>query len=496
MIYLLVLSFFLREETIGSSSFCFSHGEDLQILKRCSGFPIVIEVVGSSLKGQPLHIWKGQVESWSQESSTILDNPDSTVLDRLQPSFNALKSNLKECFLDMGLFLEDQKIRASVIIDIWMELYGKGNTSSHVVYMKYLDDLASQHLLKLIPLGRNEHEDGYYNELLVTQHDLLRELSIHKSELETILERKRLNLEIHEDDYPLMDHPVKARLLSISTGDSFTSSWVKMDCPNVEALLLNLSSSNYALPDFIATMKKLKVLVIINHGHDLAKLTNLSCLSSLPNLKRIRLEKVSITLLDILQLQRGSLKKLSLVMCRFGEVSHDSKEIDVSKTLLSLQEIDIDYCYDLDELPYWISEVVSLKTLSITNCNKLSKLPEAIGNLSKLEVLRLSSCINLSELPETTERLSNLQFLDISHCLGLRKLPLEIGKLQKLKKMSMRDCYRCELPDSVNNLENLTVKCDEGTVFLWERFKPKMKNLTITEEETEHNLNLLLLSCE
>ena len=265
-----------------------------------------------------------------------------------------------------------------------------------------------------------------------------------------------------------------------------------MDCPNVEALVLNISSLDYALPSFIAEMKKLKVLTIANHGFYPARLSNFSCLSSLPNLKRIRLEKVSITLLDIPQLQLSSLKKLSLVMCSFGEVFYDTEDIVVSNALSKLQEIDIDYCYDLDELPYWISEIVSLKTLSITNCNKLSQLPEAIGNLSRLEVLRMCSCMNLSELPEATERLSNLRSLDISHCLGLRKLPQEIGKLQKLENISMRKCSGCELPDSVRYLENLEVKCDEVTGLLWERLMPEMRNLRVHTEETEHNLKLLL----
>ena len=121
-------------------------------------------------------------------------------------------------------------------------------------------------------------------------------------------------------------------------------------------------------------------------------------------------------------------------------------------------------------------------------------LPEAIGNLSKLEVLRLSSCISLSELPETTARINNLQFLDISDCLGLRKLPLEIGRLEKLKKISMNKCWKCELPDSVKNLENLEVKCDEETaVVLWKGLEQKMINLKVQVEEREHNLNLLRL---
>ena len=262
----------------------------------------------------------------------------------------------------------------------------------------------------------------------------------------------------------------------------------------MEVLVLNLSSSDYALPSFIAGMRKLKVLTITNHGFYPARLSNFSCLSLLPNLKRIRLEKVSVTLLDMPQLKLRSLKKLSLVMCSFGDVFYDCEDIDVSKSLPSLQEIDIDYCYDLDELPYWISEAVSLEKLSITNCHKLSILPEAIGNLSKLVLLRLSSCISLSELPETTARLNNLQFLDISDCLGLRKLPLEIGRLEKLKKISMNKCWKCELPDSVRNLENLEVKCDEETeMVLWKGLEEKMINLNVQVEETEHNLNLLRL---
>ncbi|KFK28372.1 hypothetical protein AALP_AA8G506800 [Arabis alpina] len=531
--------------------------EDLlkKILKGCNYIPIVIEVRGIFLKGKSLNTWREQVEKWHEEE-TILDNPHATAPEYLQSSFSALESNLKECFLDMGSFPEDQKISASVIIDIWVELYGKGTCSSSM-YMNYLKDLDSQNLLKLIPLGRKEPEEGFYNEFLVTQHDALRELAILQSKIEAILERKRLNLEIKGDHFPVsfrsqleaiqeinrqdleirgdnspdwcqvkleafrqseleailkrkrlnleitggnfphwclhLKKHVNARLLFISTDALFSSNWVEMEFPNVEALVLNISSSTYELPSFIETMANLKVVIIINHGFYPARLNNFPCLSSLPNLKRIRLEKVSITFLDMLQLQCINLNKISLVMCRFGEISHDTKEIvDVSKALPSLEEIDIDYCYDLVELPFWISEVVSLKTLSITNCNKISILPEAIGNLSKLETLRLISCTNLSELPETTAELNNLRFLDISGCFQLEKLPLEIGNLKKnLKKISMRNCYRCNLPNSVKNLEDLKVICDEGTTFLWERFKTKMKNLTITEEETEHNLNSL-----
>lgn len=64
-------------------------------------------------------------------------------------SFDALPHNLRECFLDMALFLEDQRIIASSIIDLWSALYGKES----FICMNYLQDLASHNLLKLLPLG-------------------------------------------------------------------------------------------------------------------------------------------------------------------------------------------------------------------------------------------------------------------------------------------------------------------------------------------------------
>jgi len=61
-------------------------------------------------------------------------------------SFDDLPHNLRECFLDMASFLEDQRIIASTIIDLWSASYGKEG-------MNNLQDLASHNLLKLLPIG-------------------------------------------------------------------------------------------------------------------------------------------------------------------------------------------------------------------------------------------------------------------------------------------------------------------------------------------------------
>lgn len=253
----------------------FSHGDELQILKRCYGLPLLIEIIGVQLLRKSID-WRGEVKSWSEEETvldvqlirkfvnwatdkvkrwseeeTIIDNPQPNVLECLQPSLNVLDPHLKDCFLDIGSFLTQGKIRVSSIIDMWMELYGKGSESS-TVYVKYLNELAFRNLLELDPpryvsfniasctllqstirgiyfirlINRiNKNEDGFYDGLLDSQHSILRELAMCQSKSEEHHERERLNLEIREDKFPdwCLDlrQPISARILCISTGNSF-----------------------------------------------------------------------------------------------------------------------------------------------------------------------------------------------------------------------------------------------------------------------------------
>lgn len=53
--------------------------------------------------------------------------------------------------LDIGSFLKEEKLRASGIIDMWMELYGK-STKSNTVYVEYLNDLAFLNIYKRLPI--------------------------------------------------------------------------------------------------------------------------------------------------------------------------------------------------------------------------------------------------------------------------------------------------------------------------------------------------------
>ena len=65
--------------------------------------------------------------------------------------------------------------------------------------------------------------DDYFNEDFITQHDVLRDLAIHLSNQEPVLQRKRLIVDINGNNPPKWwteqkQQLINARLLSISTG--------------------------------------------------------------------------------------------------------------------------------------------------------------------------------------------------------------------------------------------------------------------------------------
>ncbi|XP_050271360.1 probable disease resistance protein At5g66900 [Quercus robur] len=471
--------------------------EDMEkIVRYCGGLPIALEVIGGSLCGQPVEVWQSKVMGWS-EGHSIFDS-DNEVLARLQKclDFSADKIILKEYFMDLGSFPEDQRIPATALIDVWTELHESSKNDVHAI--ANLHELNSRNLASLV-MKRKDAEEGsyYYNEEFVTQHDLLRELAIQLSSQKPIIERTRLIVDIRENNLPdwwMKPQLINARLLSISTDEQFSSSWCNnIQAPEVEALILNFRTRNYTLPEFVKNMVKLKVMIVTNYGFFPAELSNFQLLSSLPNLKRIRLEKVSFSSLCNTLVQLRSLKKISLFMCNIGQTFGNST-IQVSDSFPNLMEINIDYCNDLVELPTWLCEFLHLKKLNITNCHKLSELPEEIGKLVNLEELRLRSCTELSELPESTRSLHKLRILDISDCLSIIKLPKHIGELHKLKELHMKECLRLrkQLPSSIIDLKQLRlVVCDEERAKLWEPFEEFFSNLKVMKAKKDINLNWL-----
>ncbi|KAG6766936.1 hypothetical protein POTOM_028114 [Populus tomentosa] len=387
----------------------------LEVVKWCRGFSLVISVVRKSLCRKSAAEWRKRLRECSKAASILSDDE---ILDCLQSSVEAFDDDVvaKECFMDLGSFPEDQRIPATTLIDMWAELYNLDED----------DAIANLH----------ELSDRNLIEVVVT-----RELAIRESNSRSIEHRKRVLLEIMENKIPewLMEQDqlsIGAKLLSISTDETFSSSWSTMQAPEVE----------------------------MKHSHQVG-----------PPCKRRKLRK---------------LEKMSLVMCNIDQAFNKSTN-KISNAFPKLVDLSIDYCNDLEELPTGFCDLVLLRKLSITNCHKLLALPEDMGNLLDLEVLRLNSCIELTGLPGTIGRLHKLQILDLSECLSVKELPEQIGQLHDLRKHYMIECSSCELPSSVENLVRLKeVIGDQETAMSWNRFKPCLPSLTIKVHK-ENNLNWL-----
>ncbi|KAK9054926.1 hypothetical protein SSX86_026005 [Deinandra increscens subsp. villosa] len=453
-----------------------------KFVKCCKKHPLALSVIGGLLKGKHMAYWHIMLNKLSEGQQSVLDLDEDMRL-RLARSLDMFKegSEIKECYLDLGLFPEDQKIAATALMDIWVSLYKHDEKGSATLYKLF--ELSSKNLATLLPIRKDSFLiANYCDENAVIQHDMMRTLAINLSSQEPVEHRKRLIINAKGQNLPRLPQTINARLLSISTGESFSLKWNDIQAPNLEVFVLNFTSKIYSLPEFMQNMERLTVLIITNYGYYFSDLQNFPAPQFLSGLTSIRLEHVSISSISTSFLGLVNLQRLSLIMCKVGN-TFDETNLKVPINLPSLLELDIDSCDDLLTFPTTFCNFVCLKKLSITNCHELSLLSEGFGNLTNMEVLRLASCSNLTSLPESMRNLEKLSIIDLSNCLNLCKLPTQIGKLGSLREIHMRGCTGLhELPSSVKDLCPLEVICDEAISWLWSDLEDV--NVQVVEEDT------------
>ncbi|XP_048128969.1 probable disease resistance protein At5g66900 [Rhodamnia argentea] len=481
------LELFRRSVTVDDRSMVVPDDELVdQIVKRCKGLPLALTVIAKSLRGKDRSFWQRKLLDWS-EGHSLLDS-DSDILDCLRKSLEDLDGDpsIKKRFMDLGSFPEDQMIPATALIDMWVELYELDFSSVRAI--TDLHELVYRNLADHVVTRRDSSDDSEsYSGHYAMQHDLLRELAIIECNRGKVEKRERLILDLIGNNVPNWWSKQKqqsfgARLVSISTDGPFSTPWPNLELPEAEALVLNfhnmMQTKTYALPEFIETADKLKVLIVTNYSFFPVELRNFHVIGS--NLRRIRLERVRAPFLSMGNLRLHNLQKLSFSMCGISQAS-TSDDAKLSDAMPNLLELDIDYCNDLVSLPDDICQIKPLIKLSITNCHNFSALPEEIGQWESLDMVTLNSCTNLLQLPESIVSLRKLTLLDMSDCLNLSNLPDQIGQVVNLKKMNMRGCPRLSmLPPSIVNLSKLRkVVCHKEKADMWGPLKNSLNRLQV-----------------
>jgi hypothetical protein len=130
---------------------------EIQVVENCKGLPLAIKVIATSLSNRPYELWEKIVKELSQGRS-ILDS-NTELLTRLRKILDVLEDNPinKECFMDLALFPEDQRIPVAALIDMWAELYGLDddgieamNIINKLDSMNLADVLVARYILLLI----------------------------------------------------------------------------------------------------------------------------------------------------------------------------------------------------------------------------------------------------------------------------------------------------------------------------------------------------------
>ncbi|GLJ19834.1 hypothetical protein SUGI_0359470, partial [Cryptomeria japonica] len=298
-----------------------------EVEAECKGLPLALKVIASSLHGEPPVVWEIAKIKLSK-GEPISDYHKEGLYKFLETSIELLDEVVRECFLDLGSFPEDTKICADALLDIWVYVRNLEWQDAFVILL----ELASRNLLNLTSNSGSGAaiSHGSVSELYFSQHDVMRDLALYLGCQGDLVHRKRFLMPRKELTLPgswvFCDTQFDAQIVSVHTGSMVEKQWYEMNFSEAEALILLFTASEYYLPPFLKSMKKLKYLMVYNYGTKRATLKGLETLSSLAQLKSVRLEK------------------LSLSLC---EGFKNTSTFNNTK----LHDFNMDHCSDLEELP-------------------------------------------------------------------------------------------------------------------------------------------------
>ncbi|XP_057801569.1 putative late blight resistance protein homolog R1A-10 [Salvia miltiorrhiza] len=148
-----------------------------KIVENCRGLPLSIVVVGGILRNKEhtLGVWESIRKNLASEVN--LEN-DKHCLKLLKMSYSHLPVYLKPCFLYMGVFEEDDSVRVSTLVKLWVSegfLKPMNGKSLETIAIEFLKDLVDRNLILVDKVGSTG------NIKFVKIHDLLRDLCLNQS---------------------------------------------------------------------------------------------------------------------------------------------------------------------------------------------------------------------------------------------------------------------------------------------------------------------------
>ncbi|XP_024995279.1 TMV resistance protein N-like [Cynara cardunculus var. scolymus] len=415
----------------------------VDIVHAAGSLPLTLKVLGSFLCDKMEYAWTSALEDLKLASTE--------TSKKLKISYNGLRPDEKEIFLDIALFFRNRK--KAEVLEI---LYACGDQTCDIG----VDVLIKKSLISV--------SDGHFQ-----VHDLIQEMArainleelpkehgriwqaeelLKKTEATKVTKIKGIQVRF-EDERPIDFSDAFTNMKDLRFLDISISQMSKDRADDKEPKVLPnnlrwLSWSNYPgkrLPrDFQA--KELVVLfmtcskiVSLSMEHKLFGLTLTLKMLDLSGSKDL----ISIPSFATFP----NLERLILQNC------HNLKLVDPSiGNLGRLVSLDMSGCSELQAFPP-IIRMTSLKFLIFSGCTKLTTFPEIQGNIDRLEHLWLQNS-GIQNLPNPIGQISSLISIDVRDCKSLTSMSFEFHQLISLRSLKVSGCSRLEkLPESLGDLQ-------------------------------------------
>ncbi|KAK3431492.1 hypothetical protein EUGRSUZ_E03077, partial [Eucalyptus grandis] len=363
-------------------------------LHYADGLPLVLEVLGSFLRGRKEHAWESTLHK-------LAKTPEPTINQVLKISFDGLDDNEKEIFLDIACFFKRKEMQH---IEEVLDSCGFNTTIG-------MEILIERSLIK--------NDRGY-----LQMHDLVQLMGMNIVKQES------------------RDDPGKCSRLWLleDVEDIFYHNTIKVvyEADAVKAIVLDLSLPEAIIisPDAFTNMKKLRILIL--HGVHISSQAQIR----LPNELRW-LEWPNAPNLEFVS-SPNKLMTLDVPSSHIRQLGGNSQNFR------KLKSIDFSGCKSLVSIPD-LSSAPNMEELTIGGCESLVEVHPSVGDLVKLKVLSVICCSNLINFPNTL-RTKSLQILHLFRCYKLEKFPDIDGKMEHLKELRLFDTAIKELPSSIENL--------------------------------------------
>jgi len=240
-----------------------------KVQAECKGLPLALKVIGSSLHGEPR-------PGWESAKNTLLNGVwisnyhKEGLLRCLESSIDVLDEEAQECFLDLGPFRRIEKYP-------WMHYWTFG----------FMCERWSGTMLLSSSWNRKQESVEFNKQSQESNNQLWK---CFWAVLFSAWCHARLALYLASNQHVIDNLIYNQHVIGAMEEDQ----WCEINFRQAEALVLNFSTSIYFLPSFLSSMKKLKILIVLNYGSKRTTVNGLPAPSSVTQLRTVRLERLNV----------------------------------------------------------------------------------------------------------------------------------------------------------------------------------------------------------